>query len=85
MEEYTVDELQLHYEALLRRRAKETQRFATAARAASQAGKRGWKEFMSYLDGTWRQIEIAAGRKPHNVEAFFHGLGKVKVKKDARR
>lgn len=80
MEEYSVDELQLHYEALLRRRAKETKRLAMAVRAGSQAGKRGWQEYMKYLDGTWRQIEVAAGRKPHNMGAFFAGLAKVKSK-----
>ena len=77
--DYCIEEIELHYESMLRVRSKSTQRFAIAVRAATQANKRGWRDYMKHLDTTWREIEKAAGRTIHNQGAFFRGLGKMKA------
>ena len=82
--DYCIEEIELYYESMLRTRAKTLQRHALAVRAATQANKRGWREYMKHLDTTWREIEKAAGRTIHNQGAFFRGLQKMKKSADRR-
>ncbi len=82
--EYCIDELILHYESMLRTRAKKTQREAAAIRAATHAAKKGWREFNRHLDQTWRNIELAAGRSIHRQGDFFAGLSRVRAGKTAK-
>ncbi len=82
MYEYTADELEIHYEALLRRRSKETRHWGLAMRVAQHAGKRGWSKYMKGLDNLWKDIEMAAGRAPIPAGRFFNALENVGRKTD---
>lgn len=81
MYDYCAEELEIHYEALLRRRAVETRHWGTALRVATHAGKRGWAKYTSQLGKLWKEIEMAAGRFPQPVHSFFNALDKVGRKK----
>jgi hypothetical protein len=72
-ENYTIDELEIHYEAALRRQAKETQRQATTIRIAQYASQKHFKEHMRKLDEVWKKIELAAGRSISTASSFFGG------------
>lgn len=78
MEEYCIDELSLHYEAMVRTSAKEQKRLAVAVRAATQSDKKGWQKYMKSLGDIWKDIEFAAGRSISTPGTFFAGLTKVK-------
>lgn len=82
MHDYTADELEIHYEALLRRRSKETRHWGLAMRVAQHAGKRGWNRYMKQLDNLWKDIEMASGRSPLPAKSFFNALGNVGRKTD---
>lgn len=84
MEDYSIDELALHYEAMVRTQAKATKHQATMFRAAMHADKRGWREFRKMLDGVWRDIELAAGRSVSNAGTFFDALDKKLAAKKRR-
>ncbi len=83
--EYCIEEIELFYESMLRVRAKTLQRDAVTVRAATQANKRGWRDYMKHLSTTWREIEKAAGRTIHNQGAFFRGLQKMKTSAKGQR
>lgn len=82
MYEYSVEELEIYYEAILRRRASETRRWGTAMRVATHAGKRGWGSYIRRLENLWKDIEISAGRFPQRVHSFFNALENVGRKPD---
>jgi len=82
MYDYSVDELEIHYEALLRRRSSETQHWGTAMRVAMHAEKRGWGKYTARLKNLWKDIEIAAGRFPQPVHRFFNALEQVGRKRN---
>ena len=82
MFDYSAEELELHYEALLRRRANETRHWGTAMRVATHAGKRGWASYSRRLEHLWKDIEIAAGRFPQPVHRFFNALENVGRKRN---
>ena len=84
MEEYCIDELSLHYESMVRTASKEQKRLAIAMRAATQANKRVWRDFMRSLDNVWKDIELAAGRSISTPGSLFAGLKMVKVSKPGR-
>ena len=83
MHEYCIDELSLHYEAMVRTSAKAQKRMAIASRAAT-LGKKGWKDYTKSLDGVWKDIEINAGRSLSTPGTFFQGLSKVRGSKTGR-
>jgi len=84
MKEYCIDELSLHYEAMVRTSAKEQKRLAIAMRAATQANKKGFQKYMKNLDNIWKDIELAAGRSISTPGSFFAGLAKLKGKQQRR-
>jgi len=74
MDEYCIEELELHYEALIRRQARQTKHWATALRLAQNGDRKSFKGFLKHLDEMWRKIELAAGRNIVSVDKFFAGL-----------
>jgi hypothetical protein len=72
-EDYTIDELEIHYEAALRKQSKDTQRHATTVRIAQYASQKSFKEHMKKLDDVWKKIELAAGRSISTASSFFGG------------
>jgi hypothetical protein len=80
MEEYCAEELALHYEAVLRHRARTTKHWARVLRIAPNADKKIWRQFTRELDDTWKRIELAAGRSTVDVEKFFGGMSRARGK-----
>ena len=74
MNDYTVDELQIHYEAAIRFRAEQQVMAATAVRVGNNAGKNDWRLYVKQLQNTWREIELSQGRTIVKADAFFRGL-----------
>lgn len=84
MFEYCMEEVEIHYEALLRLRARHEKRNALMIRAAVNADKQGFKRYVKSLENMWREIELAAGRSISTPEGFFGGLGKIGRKNKGR-
>jgi len=81
MDEYCIEELTLHYEALVRREARQTGHWATALRLAQNGDRKAFKGFLEHLDDMWRQIELAAGRNIVNADKFFGQLAGIGQKR----
>jgi len=77
MFDYCMEELEIHYEALLRARARREKTSALMIRAAVNADKKGFKGYIKSLEKLWCEIELAAGRSISTPEGFFGGLSKV--------
>lgn len=77
MYEYTADELEIHYEASLRRRSEETRHWGLMIRVATNADKKGWAKYVKRLHNLWKDIEISAGRFPQPVQGFFGALERI--------
>jgi hypothetical protein len=77
MYDYTADELEVHYEASIRRRAEETRHWGLMIRVATNADKKGWRKYVKRMHNVWKDIEIAAGRFPQPVHAFFGALDQM--------
>ena len=82
---YCTEELEVHYEALTRKRARDRKTFATDVRAAVNADKKGFKKYTKHLEDMWRNIEKTAGRSLSSPEGFFAGLNKVGSKTKAKK
>jgi len=80
MFDYCIEEIEIHYEALIRRRARETKQQAIMIRTAMNADKRGFQRYTKQLDDTWRRIELAHGRSVSNPDKLFAGLAGMKGK-----
>lgn len=78
MEDYCAEELSLHYEAVLRQRARITKHWARVLRIAPNADKKAWRQFTHELDGAWKRIELAAGRSTVDLEGFFGGVKRAR-------
>jgi len=80
MFDYCIEELEIHYEALVRKKAEDTKQQASMLRTAINADRKGFRRFIKELEDTWRKIELAQGRVLSSPDSFFAGLDGVKGK-----
>ena len=76
MDNYTKEELQVHYEAVIRRRASQTKQLSIAVRVANNAKNRSFQKYMKELEQTGWRIDQEMGRTGVDVEGFFFSLDK---------
>ncbi len=74
LNDYTVDELEIFYEAVIRGKADQMVETANTVRVGHHAGKRDWTKFTKQMGNVWKDIENAAGRPIMKTETFFKGL-----------
>lgn len=80
MFDYCIEEIEIHYEALVRLQARKTKHQAIMFRAAMNADKRGFQRYTKNLDDTWRRIELSHGRSVSKPESLFGALAGMKGK-----
>ena len=85
MFDYCIEEIEIHYEALIRRRARDTKQQAIMIRTAMNADKRGFERYAKKLDDTWRRIELAHGRSVSKPDSLFNALAGMKGKPAAKK
>lgn len=85
MDEYSQEEAQVHYEAILRCRAETTRHWFTAIRVATNAKKRDVNKYLKELENTGRALDLAFGRRVEvETEAFFSTLDGLARSKKGR-
>ena len=77
MFDYCTEEIEIHYEALVRKRANDTKHDAIMFRTAMNADKKGFKRYIKGLDNMWRKIELNQGRAISKTENLFAGLNRM--------
>jgi len=80
MFDYCIEEIEIHYEALVRMHARHTKNQAIMYRTAANADKKGFQRYTKQLDDTWRRIELAHGRSVSKPENLFGALAGMKGK-----
>ncbi len=84
MDDYSTDELQIHYESVIRRRANVTKLGAIAIRVANNAKNRSFQKYLKELDLTGWRIDTQMGRIGMDVGGFFFDLDR-KLSKGRKR
>lgn len=79
-DDYSTDELEVHYEAIIRRRARESKQLAMVIRLGNNAKPRTLKKYFKELDLTGWRIDNEMGRLEMDVGKFFFDLDKKLVK-----
>lgn len=80
LDDYTAEELQVHYEAAIRLNAKREMDLARVIRVSNNAKSRDFRKFIKQLEDTPRRIDRVMGRR-ENVEAIFNKLDQVLAKR----
>ena len=83
MDDYSEDELQLYWEAVIRHRAKSMVELAWAVRAAHHANKRDFKNYVKAMEGVGLQLDRALGRSVVTIEDVCTKLDQRKAGKNA--
>ena len=81
MDDYTAEELQVHYEATIRNRAETMRDWSNVIRVANHAKERSYRKFIKRLEDTGRQLDLAMGRSSTETESFFSALDSFVSKK----
>lgn len=79
-DDYSADELQVHYEAALRLLADSEGRYAISIRTANNAKKRAFSKYMKSLAQTGKRIDKEMGRTVQ-AQDFFTRLDMLRKKK----
>lgn len=85
MDDYTAEELQIHYEASFRLRADLTVHWTIAIRVANNAKERSYRRYVKNLEDTGRQIDLAMGRIDVETTQFFSVLDDMVRSRKGRR
>lgn len=83
--DYCIEEIEIHYEALVRKKARDRKYDAIMIRTAMNADKKGFKRYVTELDDTWRRIELNQGRAISKTENLFAGLNRLGSKQGAQK
>jgi len=83
LDDYSEDELQLYWEAVIRHRSKLLVEVAWAVRAAQHANKKDFKSYVKAMEGVGRQLDRALGRSVVTIEDVCKKLDQRKAEKDA--
>ncbi len=73
--EYTLEELDVHHEAILRREAEENKALANVMRVAQNAKAREYKKFIKQLEETGNRIDKATGQFQTTAKTLSEDLG----------
>ena len=79
-DDYSTDELEIHYEAIIRKRARESKQLAMVIRLANNAKARTLAKYFKELDMTGWRIDNEMGRIGMDVGKFFFDLDNKLVK-----
>ncbi len=78
MDDYSYDELLVHYEAVLRCRAEVTKHLAQAIRIANNAKNRQFGQYVKGLEETGKRLDLAFGRRAEvDTSSFFSKLDQL--------
>ena len=77
MDDYSADEIEVHYEACLRLKGKKTKDLAEAVRMATLGNRRLFKQYTKELESIGEKLDQVAGRVKFDVEDFFARLGRI--------
>ncbi len=80
LDDYTAEELQVHYEAAIRLQSKREMDLARVIRVSNNAKSKDFRKFMKQLEDTPRRIDRAMGRR-ESVESIFNKLDQVIAKR----
>lgn len=73
--DYTLDEIDVHHEAILRREAAEQKAQANIARVAANAKTKQFSKFIKQLDETGNRIDKATGNFQTTADNLSADLG----------
>ena len=85
MDDYSTDELQVHFEAAIRHRSHLNSQLATTIRVANNAKKKDFVKYIRGLEETGWRIDLDMGRVHRNPEAILSGLDALLAKRGRRR
>lgn len=85
MFDFSIDEIEIHYEAVVRKRARDTKHEAVMIRTAMNANKKGFKKYIKDLDDMWRKIELAQGRALSTPARLFGALDQLGAKPGGKK
>lgn len=85
LDDYSVEEIEVYYEAELRAQARRMKSLTSAVRMATNADRRAIKSFMEKLDKTAEEIDKVAGRHKQSMESLFGALDSLAVKPRRRK
>ena len=74
-DDYTLDEIDVHHEAILRREADEHKAQANIMRVAANAKAKQFSKFIKQLDETGNRIDKATGKLATTAENLSEDLG----------
>lgn len=87
-DDYTLDELHVHHEAVLRRQADERKEHAVLLRNAANAKARAFKKYLRQLEETGVRIDKATGQfktTADNLSGDLARLQKTVEEREARK